>query len=187
MSYNIVNANSGMNLAVSANSTTAGAGIVQQTADNALDQEWQLVPVGDGTYKVVNRNSHLQLTAPSSSQGAQLTQNSDDNATDSHWRLTSTSSGGYTVSTPSDGMLADVSGASTTAGASVIQWPSNGGPNQHWTLVPVPDANQSYRIENRMTPGVGTPRRSSNGPTTAAPTSAGHSSSSPAAPTRSST
>jgi alpha-galactosidase len=153
LSYNVVNANSGMNLAVSGNSSTAGAGIVQQTADNALDQEWQLVPVGDGTYKVINRNSHLQLTAPSASQGAQLTQNTDDNATDSHWRLTPTGSGSYTMSTPSDGMLADVSGASTTAGAQVIQWPSNGGANQHWTLVPVPDANQSYRVENRMTGG----------------------------------
>ncbi len=153
LSYNVVNANSGMNLAVSGNSTNAGAGIVQQTADNALDQEWQLVPVGDGTYKVINRNSHLQLTAPSTSQGAQLTQNADDNATDSHWRLTPTGSGSYTMSTPSDGMLADVSGASTTAGAQVIQWPSNGGANQHWTLVPVPDANQSYRVENRMTGG----------------------------------
>jgi hypothetical protein len=152
LSYNVVNANSGMDLAVSGNSTAAGAGIVQQTADNALDQEWQLVPVGDGTYKLINRNSHLQLTAPSSAQGAQLTQNTDDNATDSRWRLTPTGSG-YAMSNQTDGMLADVSGGSKTAGASVIQWPSNGGANQHWTLVPVPDANQSYRVENRMTGG----------------------------------
>ncbi len=153
MSYNIVNVNSGMDLAVSGGSTASGAGIVQQSADNALDQEWQLVPVGDGTYQVVNRTSRLQLTAPSSTQGAQLIQKADDNAADSRWRLTSSGSGSYTLAATSDGMLADVSGASTTAGAPVIQWPSNGGANQHWTLTPVPDANQTYRVENRLTGG----------------------------------
>ena len=48
--------------------------------DNALDQEWQLVPVGDGTYKILNRASHLQLAAATSAQGAQLVQSADDNA-----------------------------------------------------------------------------------------------------------
>lgn len=153
MSYNIVNANSAMNLAVSGNSTAAGAAIVQQSGDNALDQEWQLVPEGDGTYKVVNRTSHLLLTAPSSAQGAQLTQNTDGNATASRWRVAPTGSGSYTLVSASDGMLADVSGASTSAGAAVIQWSSNSGANQRWTLVPVPDAGVAYRIENRMTGG----------------------------------
>ena len=154
LSYNVVNANSGMNLAVSGNSASSGAAIVQQSADNAVDQEWQAVSEGDGTYKLVNRNSHLVLTAPSSSQGAQLTQNADGNAAAVRWRLAPTGSGGaYTLASSSDGMLADVSGGSTSAGAPVIQWPSNGGANQHWTLVPVPDAGQSYRIENRQTGG----------------------------------
>jgi alpha-galactosidase len=153
MSYNIVNANSAMNLAVSGNSTAAGAAIVQQSGDNALDQEWQLVPEGDGTYKVVNRTSRLLLTAPSSTQGAQLTQNADSNAAASRWRIAPTGGGSYTLVSASDGMLADVSGASTSAGAPVIQWPSNSGANQRWTLVPVPDAGVAYRIENRMTGG----------------------------------
>jgi hypothetical protein len=153
MSYNIVNVNSGLTLAVSGNSTSSGAGIVQQTADNALDQEWQLVPVGDGGYKVVNRTSHLQLALPSTTQGSQLVQAADDKAKDSQWRFAPTGSGSYTLVSASDGMLADVSGASTTAGAQVIQWPANNGANQKWTLVPVPDANQTYRVENRQTGG----------------------------------
>ena len=153
MSYTIVSTNSALSLAVSGNSTASGAGIVQQSADNALDQEWQLVPLGDGSYKVVNRNSHLQLAAPSSSQGAQLTQKADDNATDTRWRLTANGSGGYVLQSSSDAMLADVSGASKTAGAAVLQWPSNGGANQQWTLVPVPDAGVSYRVENLATGG----------------------------------
>jgi alpha-galactosidase len=153
MSYNILNANSGMDLAVAGNSTASGAGIVQQSADSALDQEWQLVPLGDGTYKIVNRTSHLQLAAATSTQGAQLVQSADDHAADTQWRLAANGSGGYTVKSSSDGMLADVAGASTTAGASVLQWPSNGGANQQWTLVPVPDPGRAYRVENRMTGG----------------------------------
>lgn len=153
MSYNIVNVNSGLNLAVAGNSTGSGAAIVQQGADNALDQEWQLVPVGDGGYKVVNRNSHLQLALPSTTQGSQLVQAADDKAKDSQWRFSSAGSGAYNLVSASDGMLADVSGNSTAAGGQIIQWPANNGANQHWTLVPVPDANQSYRVENRQTGG----------------------------------
>ena len=151
MSYTIVNVNSGLDLAASGSSS--GSGIVQQAASGGLDQEWQLVPVGDGTYKVVNRSSRLQLAAPSSAQGAQLVQKADDNAADSRWRFTPVGSAGYALASVSDGMLADVSGASTSAGAPVIQWPSNGGANQHWTLTPVPDANQTYRVENGLTGG----------------------------------
>ncbi|ACU75106.1 Ricin B lectin [Catenulispora acidiphila DSM 44928] len=147
ISYNIVNANSSMNLA------TSGSSIVQQSPDNALDQEWQLVPVGDGSYKVLNRTSHQQLAVPSTTQGAQLTQKANDNAADSQWRFVPTGSGSYTLKSSSDGQVADVSGASTSAGASVIQWPANNGANQKWTLVPVPDANQGYRVENLLTGG----------------------------------
>jgi len=147
MSYNIVNVNSGLDLG------TSGTSVVQQSADNALDQEWQLVPVGDGSFKVLNRTSHQQLAVPSGSQGAQLTQKPDDHAADSQWRFVPTGSGSYTLKSSSDGMLADVSGASTSSGAAVIQWPSNGGANQKWTLVPVPDANQGYRVENVLTGG----------------------------------
>ena len=82
---------------MSGNSTGSGAAIVQQTADNALDQEWQLVPVGDGDYKVVNRTSHLQLPLPSTTQGTQLIQMADDKAKDSQWRFTPTGSGSYTL------------------------------------------------------------------------------------------
>jgi hypothetical protein len=43
----------------------------------------------------------------------------------------------YHISNKNSGMLLDVSGASKTAGASVIQWNNNNGANQKWTLVSV--------------------------------------------------
>jgi alpha-galactosidase len=155
MYYNVVNVNSGQNLAVSGNSTSAGAGIVQEPADNQNNQEWQLVPTGSGGYKVVNRASGLLLDVPgaSSTQGTQLVQNPDDHAADSQWTFTPAGSGGYTVKAGSDGLLADVSGNSTTAGGTVVQWGSNGGANQQWKLVPRPDAGAQYRIVNQATGG----------------------------------
>lgn len=157
--YTISDVNSGQKLAPSGGSTAAGTGIVQEPANNAADQQWQLIPTGAGGYKLVNRASHDLLTVPGStaSQGVQLVQNPDDNAADSQWRVSPDGSGNgaaqYTMSALSDGLLADVSGASTSAGAPVIQWPSNGGANQHWTLTPVPDPGVQYRLVNRATGG----------------------------------
>ncbi|MBD0734868.1 alpha-L-fucosidase [Streptomyces sp. CBMA29] len=44
------------------------------------------------------------------------------------------------------GKVLDVSGAALTDGAAVIQWPSTGGTNQHWSLQPNSDG--SYRLLN---------------------------------------
>jgi hypothetical protein len=38
------------------------------------------------------------------------------------------------LSARNSGLLADVYIASTTAGASIVQWPADGGTNQQWQL-----------------------------------------------------
>ncbi|WP_030937448.1 RICIN domain-containing protein [Streptomyces sp. NRRL S-646] len=53
----------------------------------------------------------------------------------------------YTFKNVNSGQLMDVNQNSTADGASVIQWPSNGGSNQQWNIVPV--SGQLYRIVNR--------------------------------------
>ncbi|MFJ9905832.1 RICIN domain-containing protein [Streptomyces sp. NPDC101152] len=53
----------------------------------------------------------------------------------------------YTIKNVNSGLVADVSGASTSDGASVIQWQSNTGTNQQWNIVPV--TGQLYKIVNR--------------------------------------
>lgn len=53
----------------------------------------------------------------------------------------------YTIKNVNSGQLMDVSGGSTADGASVIQWPGNGGANQQWSIVPV--SGQLFRIVNR--------------------------------------
>ncbi|NEA63385.1 RICIN domain-containing protein [Streptomyces sp. SID12488] len=53
----------------------------------------------------------------------------------------------YTIKNVNSGQLADVNQNSTADGASVIQWPSTGGTNQQWNIVPV--SGQLYKIVNR--------------------------------------
>lgn len=53
----------------------------------------------------------------------------------------------YTIKNANSGQLMDVYQNSTADGASVIQWPGNGGANQQWNIVPV--SGQLYKIVNR--------------------------------------
>lgn len=157
MYYDIVSDNSGKDLAVSGSSGSstagAGAGIVQEPADGGHDQEWQLVPTGSGTYKIVNRAGGQVLDVPSGAvDGTQLVQNPDDNAADSQWQFVPDGSGGYTLKN-ADGLTVDDYRSLTAAGTEVDGYPSTGNPNQHWKIVPVPDPGAGYRLANAATGG----------------------------------
>jgi hypothetical protein len=47
--------------------------------------------------------------------------------------------GMHTLTNPNSSMVMDVASGSTANGADIIQWPSNGGTNQQWTLTKVAD------------------------------------------------
>jgi arabinan endo-1,5-alpha-L-arabinosidase len=51
------------------------------------------------------------------------------------WRFASPAAGYYTVANQLSGMVLDVRNKSTADGAQTIQYPSNGGSNQQWSLV----------------------------------------------------
>ncbi|MFD8008270.1 RICIN domain-containing protein [Streptomyces mirabilis] len=53
----------------------------------------------------------------------------------------------YTIKNVNSGQMMDVNGWSTADGASVVQWPSTGGANQQWNIVPV--SGQLYKIVNK--------------------------------------
>lgn len=114
----------------------AGAGVVASAFTGAADQQWQLVPTGDGYYKVVNVASGQLLNVPcaSTSSGVQLIQWPDDNGTNSQWQINS----GYTITGRSDGLTV------ATAGTTVLQSTTA----QQWTLVPEPDPNTPYKLVN---------------------------------------
>ena len=144
MRYGIVNASTGEYLDVSGASTADGANLVQAAASSGADQQWQLVPTGDGYYKIVNVNSGSLANIPgaTTASGTQLIQYHDDNGTNAQWRLVPGGSGSYTISARSDGENMDVSSSA------VVQSTPSGTAGQQWKLVPEPDPNTPYELVN---------------------------------------
>ncbi|GAA0698529.1 hypothetical protein GCM10010193_61800 [Kitasatospora atroaurantiaca] len=53
----------------------------------------------------------------------------------------------YTIKNVNSGQAMDVYGGSTADGTSIVQWPSSGGANQQWNIVPV--SGQLFKIVSR--------------------------------------
>lgn len=136
LQYNIVSVNSGLSLDVIGLSTTGGASIQQWSYWGSLNQLWNLIPVGDGSFKIVNVNSNLLLdvTGVSKTPGTLLQQWSDWGGANQHWNFVPVGDGSYKIASVDSGLLLDVVGVSTTPGALVQQWTDWGGLNQHWKL-----------------------------------------------------
>ena len=153
--YNLVNAASGEDLGVSGASTSSYAGIVQEPADGAADQQWQLVPTGDGYYKLDNVGSGLTVNLPgaTTAPGTQLIQYPDDSSANSKWKFTPNGSGSYSVSVRSDGQNMDLAGGATAAGTAVVQNTAGSASTQQWRLVPVPVPGAQYKLVNGASGG----------------------------------
>ena len=142
--YNLVNVNSGLLLDIATDpstgnaSTVAGGLIVQANGNGGASQQWQLIPVDNGYYSIVNRNSGMALDVPgwSTATNIQLEQWNVNGGANQQWQIGGTS-GANTIVNRNSNLYVDVSGASTANGAEVIQWTGNGGTNQQWKLVTV--------------------------------------------------
>jgi hypothetical protein len=82
----------------------------------------------------------LDVPGGSTTEGVQLDQWTCNGGTNQEWALdavgsyTSASDKSYELTNLNSGQVVDVTGGSTTAGAAVDQWPTDGGANQKWTL-----------------------------------------------------
>jgi len=138
----LTNANSSMVMDVSGGSTADGGTIIQWAKHGGTNQQWTLHQVAGNVYTLVNVNSGLCLEVPNNATtaGLQLDQWACNSGANQQWALDSV--GSYTSSTDTayeltalnSGLVADVSGGSTTQGAQVIQWATNGQTNQTWNL-----------------------------------------------------
>jgi hypothetical protein len=132
--FRLANRNSGKVLDVNGASTAEGAKIIQWTWSGSTNQQWQLLPNADGSFRLSARHSGLVLTA-GSAQGAQLEQRADTGGNDQWWKLVDAGGGQVTLVNVRTGWYADVDGSSKADGAKVIQWPANGVANQQWQVV----------------------------------------------------
>lgn len=91
--YRVVNANSGLSLAVRNASATSGAPIVQSTYSNGIgNDEWLIQHTANSTYNFINRLSNLLLDVPNLTghPGIQLDQAQPGTCTNQQFRLIET-------------------------------------------------------------------------------------------------
>jgi hypothetical protein len=140
--HRLTGAGSGLVMDVANGSTANGAGIDQWDSNGASNQQWTLKQVAGNVYTLTGVGSGKCLDVPgqSTTQGVQLDIWTCNNGTNQQWALeaagsyTSSSNASYVLVNLNSGLIADVTGASATAGATVEQWAATGGTNQTWTL-----------------------------------------------------
>ncbi|MFC0434334.1 RICIN domain-containing protein [Kutzneria buriramensis] len=138
----LTNAHSGLVMDVSDASAADGAKVIQWTDHQAGNQRWTLTQRAGNVYTVVNAGSGKCLEDPagSTAQGTQLDQRTCDGSAGQQWALdavgdyASPTDTSYLFVNLGSGWVADVSGGSADAGAPVVQWTTNGGGNQTWSL-----------------------------------------------------
>jgi hypothetical protein len=126
---------------VSNASTAEGAPVLQWSWNGGHNQQWYVLPTDGGFAELVNRNSGKCLAAPGYNAGQQLIQVACTGNPGQQWYLgvypgQSLTGQTKTVWNRATGLYADVSGASTAAGAAIDQWYYNGNWNQQWYFGP---------------------------------------------------
>ncbi|MFF3245963.1 RICIN domain-containing protein [Streptomyces sp. NPDC002870] len=135
--YTLTNAASGQLMDVRYGSTAPGAPVVQWPSKNGANQQWLLTRTSSGAYTVRSANSGLCLDVPDPQNSVpQLVQNTCNGSGDQQWKIESVGGGTYTLANAASGLLVDNKESLDKEGNEIIQWPSNGGANQHWTLTP---------------------------------------------------
>jgi len=137
--YYLFNRNSGDVLDVLDRSESTGAYIIQEFSDGTSNQQWSIVPVGNGYYKLVNNSSYkvLDVANHSTANGAYLVQWDNNSATSEQWKIVPTGKGYYKLVNRNSHKFLDVPGHSTEYGAFVIQANASSSTSQQWKFVQV--------------------------------------------------
>ncbi|MEU4770003.1 RICIN domain-containing protein [Actinosynnema sp. NPDC023794] len=132
--YTLVSQHSGKAAEINGASTAAGAGLVQRTATNGTNQQFEFVPAADGHVKLKARHSGLFLQTTGTATGANVTQQADSTATGQQWRVVDHGSGVVSVVNRESGLALDVWERSTADGARISVYTYNASsPNQRFT------------------------------------------------------
>jgi Ricin-type beta-trefoil lectin domain-like len=140
------------------NTSSNNASVIQTSCTGTAYENWQLelVPGFTDRYFIKNLGSNLYIRPLSggTSNGTVVTQASGNDAT-FHWQLVNHSIGRYHIKHVSSGRYFDVSGGSTSSGASMIIWDFHGGINQQFYIdngsIPYPSSSYNYAWSNGAT------------------------------------
>lgn len=133
----------------------AGAGhgrLVQALWTEDARQQWRLIPLGDGYFRIENVATGLALDVRggSTENGADLLGWPWHGGHNQHFQITDDGTARFRITARHSGQVLDVNGASLEAGATVLQWPSHGGANQVWWLAEVRPASVLFDPRARI-------------------------------------
>jgi hypothetical protein len=146
--YYLLNGASGKVLDDPNFSTSNGAVIDQWQLNGGTNQQWKLVPVGNGNDEIVNAKNGMALTDPnfSTSNGTQIIQYQNNGSLNQQWKIVPQADGNDEVFNAASGKVLDDPNFSTSNGTQIIQYQPNGGLDQQWSISPFanPVASTAY-------------------------------------------
>ena len=123
------------------NSSVAdGTSIEQWDYWGGNNQQWFVIPIGNGYYKIQNKQSQkvLEVANASLADGALIQQREYLGGGNQQWQLVPLlGTGYYKIVNKSSGKVLDVPAFSNQNGTPLEQWSDNAGANQAWALKPV--------------------------------------------------
>jgi hypothetical protein len=129
----VLNANSGKAMGAP---SAAGGSVDQQTPDGGAALHWTLEPAGGSFYRIVSPAGMAVAAASSGDSIALAPLDCASNAQEWSFAASPASNATYAIVNHQTGWVVDVNAQSTMTGATVIQWPANGGNNQAWLFTP---------------------------------------------------
>lgn len=133
-SFTLKPMHSGQCLNIDGASMQAGAVLTQQPCNGAAHQLFTAVATGDGSYNIKASHSGLCLEAHFNTWGMYLYQWTCHGGENEKFWLQDRGNGYYQIRAKYTGLCLDVSGASYSAGATVVQWGCSGNTNQLFYL-----------------------------------------------------
>ncbi len=134
--YTIVSSLSSLNMDVASKSTADGAKIVQYTATNATNQQFDVAALGDGSYSIrpVHSGKSLDVYQKNPNDGAELRQWTYSGNSNQRWRIDDIGGGVSVITSVFSNRAVTVLGASTAAGAELRLNTYTGAAAQKWSF-----------------------------------------------------
>ncbi|ACZ89618.1 RICIN domain-containing protein [Streptosporangium roseum] len=160
--YTLVNAASGLCLAVPGGSTSDGVQLVQNGCDGAAGQAWSLTAAGSGfQLKATHSGKCAGVKDASTSAGKAVQQEGCSGAASQTWQLTQSGTD-YRVVNANGGKCLNTKDNATSAGALVQQNSCDSVATKQWRLVPA-GSGPSPTVTPTATPTVTPPPGSTGG------------------------
>jgi len=140
--YKIVpKANEKFQLDVTSGSTSDGAKLILFTKNNGINQDFAVIPNGQGYFLIISRLSgkSLDVSGGSSNDGADIIQFKAHGKDNQLWKLEDAGNGFYKIKCKTTGKCLDAAAFNKPEnqknGAKIIQFKDNNGDNQKWKFV----------------------------------------------------